>query len=259
MGTLPAVFALAARLQIRSRKTFVLALVSALPVAGSMLAASVIRLRFGEGISTGFEQVSVVMGLMYMYLILVVPLFYATALIGDEVEDKTITYLFVRPVPRAIIYLGKYLAGVLAVSLLIFPSAVLSFMILTSVDPAEEIFPHLIVILQDLAVLTLGTLAYSSLFGLMGVALKRPLLWGILFCLGWESFVTYIPGVIHRFTIMHYLQSLLPHPSGQRGILSLFQSVTPAPTCVLTLLLVAAALLALSCWVVSHREYVLEA
>jgi ABC-type transport system involved in multi-copper enzyme maturation permease subunit len=260
MGALGAVFSLAARLQIRSRRTLVMALVAMLPVAGSMLATAVIRLQFGDATSTGFGQVAEVMSLIYLqFLLLAVTLFYATAIIGDEIDEKTITYLFVRPVPRAVIFLGKYLSCVLVGGLLIIPSAVLSFLILTSADPAEEAFRHLGVIAQDAAILILGILAYSSFFGLMGAALKRPLLWGILFCLGWESLVTYIPGFIHRFTIMHYLQSLLPHPSGQRGILSLFKSVTPASTSVITLLLIAAGLLALSCWTVSRKEYVLEA
>ena len=48
-----------------------------------------------------------------LYLRFIVPVlgvFYGTALIADEVEDKTITYLFTRPIPRGAVLLGKYLA-----------------------------------------------------------------------------------------------------------------------------------------------------
>ena len=48
-----------------------------------------------------------------LYLRFIVPVlgvFYGTALIADEVDDKTITYLFVRPIPRGAVLVGKYLA-----------------------------------------------------------------------------------------------------------------------------------------------------
>ena len=35
------------------------------------------------------------------FVVPVLGVFYGTALIADEVDDKTITYLFTRPVPRA--------------------------------------------------------------------------------------------------------------------------------------------------------------
>ena len=48
-----------------------------------------------------------------LYLRFVVPVlgaFYGTSLMSDEVEDRTITYLFTRPVPRGAVIIGKYLA-----------------------------------------------------------------------------------------------------------------------------------------------------
>ena len=48
-----------------------------------------------------------------LYLRFIVPVlgaFYGTSLISDEVEDRTITYLFTRPIPRGAIMIGKYLA-----------------------------------------------------------------------------------------------------------------------------------------------------
>ncbi len=47
------------------------------------------------------------------YLRFIVPVlgvFYGTSLMADEVEDKTITYLFTRPIPRGAVLVGKYLA-----------------------------------------------------------------------------------------------------------------------------------------------------
>jgi len=260
MEALGAVFSLSCRLLVRSKKTIFMGLLALLPVAASALAAAAVRLRFGEGAPTGFGAASQVMTLIYMQvLLLAITLFYATALIGDEIDEKTITYLFVRPVPRSTIYLGKFLSCLLVAACLILPSAAFSFAILSSVDVPEEVRAHAWILAQDVAILALGTAAYSALFGFLGVVLKRPLLVGLLFCLGWESVVTYIPGYIHRFTVMHYLQSLLPHPSGQRGLLQIFQQTTSAPVAIVTLLGIASGFLALSCWAVSRKQYVLEA
>lgn len=259
MDRLGAVFSLSLRLLLRSRKTIFMVLLALMPVAGSAVAAAAIRFRFGEGAGTGFGLAADLMSLVMLVLLVAVTLFYATALIGDEVEDKTLTYIFVRPVPRAVIYAGKYLAASLTAGVLVIPSAALSFLILISLDPPSEVGAHAVILAKDVGILLLGVLAYTGLFGLFGAWLKRPLLTGILFSLGWESIITYIPGYIHRFTVMHYLQSLLPHASGQRGVLALFNQVTPAPTAILSLLIIAAGTLALACWIVSRREYVLEA
>jgi len=70
--------------------------------------------------------------LLAVYLFLLYPqavclllaLFYGTSVLGDELDGKTLTYLFTRPLPRWHFVLGKYLgigpgaAGPTALSLL---------------------------------------------------------------------------------------------------------------------------------------------
>ena len=48
--------------------------------------------------------------LFLRFIVPVLGVFYGTALMADEVEDKTITYLFTRPIPRGAVLVGKYLA-----------------------------------------------------------------------------------------------------------------------------------------------------
>ena len=43
------------------------------------------------------------------FIVPVLGVFYGTSLIADEVDDKTITYLFTRPIPRSAVLLGKSL------------------------------------------------------------------------------------------------------------------------------------------------------
>lgn len=260
MEPLKAVFALAMQTQLRAKRTLVLALLSAAPIAGAFLFVAASRFRFGEGAQTVVGAATDVMTFFYLsFLLLVFTLFYGTAIIGDEIEDRTITYLFVRPVPRATIYLGKFLAALALSATLILASATLSFCVLMSADSPAEALSHAGIFLIDLGILSLGVVAYGALFGFFGVVFKRALLIGLLFSLAWESVVTYIPGYLNRFTIMHYLQSLLPHPSGQRGLLSIFKQTTSVPVALAALVAIGAGFIFLACWTVSRKQYVLEA
>src|SRR6266550_3563046 len=56
--------------------------------------------------------------------------FYGTSLIADEVEDKTITYLFTRPIPRRSIVMGKYLAYVVCTTSVVLPSVMIAFLLM---------------------------------------------------------------------------------------------------------------------------------
>ncbi len=68
------------------------------------------------------------MWLLYIrFSVPVLGVFYGTALIADEVEDKTITYLFTRPIRRGAVLIGKYLAYLVCTTLLVLPSVVVVY------------------------------------------------------------------------------------------------------------------------------------
>ena len=69
--------------------------------------------------------------LLYIrFIVPVLGVFYGTALIADEVEDKTITYLFTRPIPRVAVLVGKYLAYLVCTVLLVLPSVVVDYFLI---------------------------------------------------------------------------------------------------------------------------------
>ena len=68
--------------------------------------------------------------LFIRFIVPVLGVFYGTSLIADEVEDKTITYLFTRPIPRRAVLLGKYLAYLACTVLLVLPSVMLVFFLI---------------------------------------------------------------------------------------------------------------------------------
>jgi len=205
-----------------------------------------------------------IFGLMIwvFYLRFTVPVlgvFYGTSLIADEVEDKTITYLFTRPIPRAAVLIGKYLAYLACTTLVVLPAVTVLYFVLVPLAQVPASFGHL---LQDLGILALGLAVYGALFALMGAALKRPLIAGLVFAFGWEPLALLVPGYLRQFTVAHHLQGLVPHamPSGRVGSLleTVFPDTTTPVSSVFWLLAMMGACLVLAARVVERREYVLE-
>ena len=199
-----------------------------------------------------------------LYLRFVVPVlgaFYGTSLISDEVEDRTITYLFTRPVPRGAIIIGKYLAYLVCTGLVVLPSVTAVYLLITPVAGGSigATFPQLI---TDLGLLALGLAVYGAVFALIGALVPRPLVAGLLLVFGWEQIALLIPGYLRRFTVAHYLQALVPHSMPQDDTVSAIQSLFSEPPSALSSLTALAVILTVSLWLaartVEKREYILD-
>jgi len=210
---------------------------------------------------------SAIFGLMIwlLYIRFIIPVlgvFYGTSLVADEVEDKTITYLFTRPIPRGAVLLGKYLAYLACTILLVLPSAVIVYFIVVPLGGVSigEQFPSL---LSDLGMLAAGLAAYGGVFAFVGARLKHPLVAGLVFIFGWEPWVLIFPGYLKRATVAFYLQALVPHamPNEESviaGILQLFNEMPPLATSLASLAGITVAALWLAARAVESREFVLE-
>ncbi|MEO8260507.1 MAG: ABC transporter permease [Acidobacteriota bacterium] len=202
------------------------------------------------------------MWLLYIrFIVPVLGVFYGTALIADEVEDKTITYLFTRPLPRGAVLIGKYLAYLACTVLLVLPSVVLVFFLIVPLGGGRigEAFPALLI---DLGMLAAGLIAYGAVFAWVGARLKRPLVIGLVFTFGWEPAVLLFPGYLKQLTVAYYLQALVPHAMPQDSAVSIlmqvFREVPPAGTSLVYLAGIVAVALWFAARAVERREYVLE-
>ena len=151
-----------------SRRTIFMALVVGAPVVISLflrlldaLGAPVFRV---NGVSMPGPTI---FGLMIwvFYLRFTVPVlgvFYGTSLIADEVEDKTITYLFTRPIPKGAVLVGKYFAYLACTLFVVLPSVVIVYLCIVPLRGSlGGSFPDL---LKDLALLAIGLAVYGSVF-----------------------------------------------------------------------------------------------
>jgi ABC-type transport system involved in multi-copper enzyme maturation permease subunit len=199
--------------------------------------------------------------LFIRFIVPVLGVFYGTSLIADEVDDKTITYLFTRPIPRRSVLLGKYLAYLACTVLLVLPSVMLVFFLIVPIGGGGigEAFPSL---LADLGMLAVGLASYGAVFALVGTMLKRPLVVGLVFAFGWEPAVLLFPGYLKRLTVAYYMQALVTHEMPQDSAISMLLQVFHEVPSVTTSLLCLATTVALTLWLagraVERREYVLE-
>jgi ABC-2 type transport system permease protein len=266
MGGARRIFDLSLGEMLWSRRTIFLALVVGSPV----LLAIVVRIVQASGVAplrvNGVRvDAAGIFGMMIWVLFLrfIVPVlgvFYGTALIADEVEDKTITYLFTRPVRRGAVLVGKYLAYLVCTTLVVLPSVMIVYFLLV---PFNEVPASFMSLMTDLGLLAIGMAAYGALFAFVGAMMKRPLVVGLIFAFGWEQLALLMPGYLRRFTLAYYLQSLVPHAMpADTGVTSILQSVfSETPTVATSLFVLFAATgiaLTLAARAVERREYVLE-
>jgi ABC-2 type transport system permease protein len=255
-----------------SRRTIFMALVVAAPVLIALFVRLLVSLGapiMEGGPRRGSTQIQMtgpaIFGLVIwgMYLRFIVPVlgvFYGTSLMADEIEDKTITYLFTRPIPRGAVLVGKYLAYLACTIFVVLPSVVLVYLLVVPLRGSlGAAFPDL---LKDLALLALGLAVYGAVFAFVGAKFKRPLLVGLIFVFGWEQAALAFPGYLKQFTVMYYLQAIVPHAMPADGIMSLIQGLfreTPSlPASLFWLAVIWAIALYFGARIVGRREYVLE-
>jgi ABC-type transport system involved in multi-copper enzyme maturation permease subunit len=251
-----------------SRRSVFLATV----VGGGVLLALVVRtvvtiepraLPRIEGMTiSGLTLFGLMIWLLYIrFIVPILGVFYGTSLIADEIEERTITYLFTRPVSRGAVLLGKYMAYVACTVLLVLPSVVLVYFLVVPLGGSQvgAGFPTLAI---DLGILALGLAAYGALFALVGALFKRPVVAGLIYAFGFEPAVLLIPGYLRQLTIGYYLQGLVPHAMPQdSSTVSLLQTMVELPVVPLSIISLA-GITGVALWLamrtVENREYVLD-
>lgn len=171
----------------------------------------------------------------------VVALVFAGAAIGDLRDDKTLVYLWLRPMDRWPIVLGAALAaGTLAAPITIAPIVLAA--ILTGAGNG--------VVAATLLATVVGLIAYVAVFTLFGVWLKRFIVWGLAYILIWEGFIAQAGAGVARIALRKYTRSILVDRTGADLDLADFSLATA----VIVPLVVAVIALAVASWRLSHQE-----
>ncbi|HVT16121.1 MAG TPA: ABC transporter permease [Thermoanaerobaculia bacterium] len=207
------------------------------------------------GDPTNVGRATLVFAHQYQEFILRIVIFLACVaifgnLIRREMLDRSLHYYLLAPVRREILLAAKFLAGAL-VAIVLFGASTLASFLLTYLPydtGAVERFmlngPGPAHLGAYLLVTVLACLGYGAVFLAFGFFFKSPAVPALL-VFGWESIHFLLPPLLKKISVIHYLQSLCPVPLSQ-GPFALLSDAPPRWAAAGSLLLLAAALLALS-------------
>ncbi|QEH34945.1 ABC-2 family transporter protein [Aquisphaera giovannonii] len=238
--------------QVRGRKLLVLCAMFSLPILFAALAH-----RFQDPFNAKKAEDVLVFGMIPQALVPLAALLFASGMVQDDVEEQTLTYLMIRPVPRWLIYASK-LAGTWLVLALV--TAAFTTMALAAVYWGTGLLdaPALAIRAGILSgILALALAAYAALFGLLGLLTRRALVGGVAYIVAFEGAFANIDFAVRWSTVMFHVRTLSIRWLGLSGDdWGIDAAKAPAATTsVLVLAGVAAAAAVLGALAFSTREF----
>jgi ABC-type transport system involved in multi-copper enzyme maturation permease subunit len=209
-------------------------------------------------------------GLVSYYTILQIglpftALFFGVVAVHGDLEDRTSTYLFLRPIRRPLLLLGKWLAAAVLSTLLVALVVGLTYASAALPERAWRagIGPSAHSARVFLLAVLLGAPAYAAVGALLGAYFKRPLLIAMAFLIGWEILVSNLPpqSGVRALTIADPLRLWIVErlPDSEKLVSALTfgqgRGNDPPGDHAMVIARTIAVLLALAMLVYSRREY----
>jgi len=137
-------------------------------------------------------------------------------LFRGEMLDKTLHYWFLVPARREVLLAGKYGAGLIASTVIFASGALLCFgmMIWPHSGPAAQAYWQSAGMAHAFwyaAATVFACIGYGSVFLAAGLLVRNPIIPAAVL-LAWESINGFLPNILQKLSVLHYLQSLCPVP-----------------------------------------------
>jgi ABC-2 type transport system permease protein len=198
-----AILALTVRQLVGSRRVWlVLALVS-LPVLAGVLYhvadSTTTSAKFADDVTASL----VASGILPLVMLL-----FGTSAFGNELGDRTLVYLALKPLPRWRIVAPKLLASVLVGGVPVALSGLVAVAVIQEGDPGGA--------LATGAGLLAGAAVYAAVFTWAGLATRHALVIGLVYVFVWEAtLAAYLDGI--RFlSIRRYTLAMIDGLDGER-------------------------------------------
>ena len=133
-------------------------------------------------------------------LIPVAVLVFGAAVLGDLIDDGSLVYLWLRPVPTWVHVVAAWAATCTVVIPLVLVPMVLSTII---IDRSPDVLGAAVV--GGLVAVA----AYAGLFVTAGVRFRRALPWGLVYILIWEGFIASAGKTATKLAVRSYVRSIL--------------------------------------------------
>jgi len=169
-----------------------------------------------------FEEDRMVFAGMFQYFYLRLGIFFGCLgifmnLFRGEMMDKTLHFWFLTPVRREVLLAGKYVAGLVAATVIFTGGALLCF--------GAMLWPHEAAELQAYwqqqgpshlfwyaAAAALACVGYGTVFLAAGLLVRNPMIPAVVLLL-WESVNGFLPAMLQKLSVLYYVQSLCPVPA----------------------------------------------
>lgn len=189
-----------------------------------------LNLEFVNGLLTGirrgslvdFQEDRAIFATVFQYFYLRLAIFFGCLgifmnLFRGEMLDKTLHYWMLAPTRRETLLAGKYMAGLVASSVIFATGTAICFYgILWYQNPAEVATywselgaSHLF---WYLTAAVLACVGYGSVFLAAGLLVRNPIIPAAVI-LVWESINGFLPATLQKLSVLYYVQSLCPVPA----------------------------------------------
>jgi ABC-2 type transport system permease protein len=226
------VLGLTLRSLLGGRKAIALGLLAALPIVAAVVFAT----------AGHIEPVLFWARLVQRLLLPTVTAFVAVVIgasaIGDEREDGTILYLAATPLTRVSLVLTKVLASWTASMALLVPSVLIAGIVALGPDASASL------LLWPLVAVALSAFCYCAVAAWLSLAIRRPVVIGVLYILLWEGSIATFAASADRFSIAAYGRAI-----AVEGVIDVNAPGVSAPVAVIVLAIVSAVAI----WAAARR------
>jgi ABC-2 type transport system permease protein len=222
------------------------------------------------------EIASNIGGMLVLQIVVpILALIAGSAVVSEEVEDRTITFLFSRPIARPALLFGRWFSALLFLAAVLLPSIALMLLAASGSEvagsgsgvarsgalAAGSVFDGAFAAPLYQAAL-IGAVVYSALFATAGVFFRHSILVGLGYAFAVEGFLANLPGQSQGLTIQYYLRSwVLDRGTDAWGRVEGFglTKYETSAAAITTLACVLVIALALGTWRLVRREFLLSA
>jgi ABC-2 type transport system permease protein len=194
-------------------------------------------------------------------------LLYASGMIQDEIEEQTLTYLLMRPIPRWALYIIKLLATWVTTTLLTIAGVAALYLAIYWGTPElwDTILP--LRLPRVMVILALAQAAYCTLFATFMLMTRWSLLGGVIYIFAVEGIMANVDFLVRKLTVIYYGRVLvlrwldLPEATVREWGHDWQLDLTRVPEvgqCLYTLVGAVLVIAILSAWRFSRREFALK-
>jgi ABC-2 type transport system permease protein len=134
------------------------------------------------------------------FVVPVATLLFASSMFGDPRDDKTLVYLWLKPIRRSQLTTAAALTSFVITWPLVVPALVITA---AFTGGGRDL------VLGTLVACTVSVAGYTGLFVALGARLRLPLVWGLLYIIIWEKYVAGASKLTASIAIRGYGSSIL--------------------------------------------------